>query len=307
MAVQPFSPQFVATVEANRTIKDELTEAVRVGRQRRRISVTDLLNSRQAFFRRKRPDIQPSPDRLQLMFTGSGFHDLFGHSTFSEEFIEQFVEFEGVVGKIDVFEDLPTELKTTGSIPENVLSVRPSYLDQLGMYCTIVGRQQGRLVLYRRSSFGSEPLLIVHRVDYLNQSALLAEMLRRRDALEHALATNTPSALAKCEWFAIGCDYRECCGCEAAVAGSRLVPLDAMRITEDCQAAATLLAKLDGRVKPANGFTLNDLVFPRKAALSRGSGEADEPHHDGLAALAQLERSLPWKLNQHLKRFSALD
>jgi len=73
-----FAKQFVTVVDANRTVKDELAGAVGKQRGRRRISVTDLVNTRQAFFRRTRPEIQPTPDRLQAMLSGTGFHVLFG-------------------------------------------------------------------------------------------------------------------------------------------------------------------------------------------------------------------------------------
>ena len=100
-----FSTQFVRVIDANRTVKDELTAAVRSQSARRRISVTDLVNPRQAFFRWTRPEIQPSPDRLQMMMSGTGFHNLFGQAISTEEFVEQFVEFEGIVGKIDIYEE----------------------------------------------------------------------------------------------------------------------------------------------------------------------------------------------------------
>lgn len=61
---------------------------------RRRISVTDLLNPRQAYFSRTHPDIQPSPERQQYMLAGTGFHDAFGRTVSTEEFVEQLVEFK---------------------------------------------------------------------------------------------------------------------------------------------------------------------------------------------------------------------
>src|SRR5881628_39750 len=107
----------VAGLDANRTIKDELTAALTRQGRRRRISVTDLVNPRQAFFQRTRPDIQPDPERKQAMLAGTGFHEVFGHAVSTEEFVEQFVEFQGIVGKIDIYEDVPVELKTTASLP----------------------------------------------------------------------------------------------------------------------------------------------------------------------------------------------
>src|SRR6266699_3309751 len=68
----------VSSIDANRTVKDELTAALARQGRRRRISVTDLVNLRQAFFQRARPDIQPDPERKQPMLAGTGFHELFG-------------------------------------------------------------------------------------------------------------------------------------------------------------------------------------------------------------------------------------
>src|SRR2546430_16431422 len=69
---EAFSAKFVRNIDANRTIKDELTAAIRTQGARRRISVTDLVNPRQAFFRRTRPDIQPSAAPPQPTKTGPG-------------------------------------------------------------------------------------------------------------------------------------------------------------------------------------------------------------------------------------------
>ncbi len=120
-----FSSQHIAGIDANRTVKDELIAAIARRAARRRISVTDLVNPRQSFFSRTRPDIVISADRRQLMMAGTGFHDLFGRAVSTEEYVEQFVELEEVVGKIDVFESAPIELKTTSSIPTELLTSRP--------------------------------------------------------------------------------------------------------------------------------------------------------------------------------------
>ena len=183
---EPFSAAFVRGVDANRTLRDELTAAIRTQSARRRISVTDLVNPRQAFFRWTRPDIQPSPDRAQFMLAGTGFHDLFGRTVSTEEFVEQFVEYEGVVGKIDIYEEIPVELKTTGSNPDAPGAARPSYIDQLGMYCTMTGVKSGRLLIYRREQFGRQPALRAFRVEFPDLAPIRPETSRRRDLLRGA-------------------------------------------------------------------------------------------------------------------------
>lgn len=119
---------FIRSIDANRTVKDALADAVSASRPSRRISVTQLVNPRQAFFRQTRPEIRPPPDRVQLMMAGTGFHDVFGRVISTEEYVEQLLEVDGIVGKVDIYEDMPVELKTTGSIPADIFQ-RRSYFD----------------------------------------------------------------------------------------------------------------------------------------------------------------------------------
>src|SRR5688572_19765141 len=120
-------PQSITRLDANLTVKQELEHAVQQHRQRQRISVTDILNPMQAFYQRTRPDVVIPLERLQQMWTGTGFHNLFGAAVSSEEFLEQFVERDGVVGKIDIYESFPIELKTTTRLPEDLAGERRSY------------------------------------------------------------------------------------------------------------------------------------------------------------------------------------
>lgn len=286
-----FSTPFVVGIDANRIVKDELTEALRVQRARRRIAVTDLVNPRQAYFRRVHPEIVPSETRLQLMLSGTGFHELFGHVVSSEEFIEQFLEFEDIVGKVDIYEDVPTELKTTGSMPEDVSVSRPSYIDQLGMYCTMAKRPRGRLVICKRSAWGQVPEMKCFRLEFLDLDAIAEEMRRRRDLLRDAMDRNDPSALPLCEWFTFECDYVAVCGCETASLGRRVVASSQYEFGEDGEATAELIEKLKaGRPIVAKGFGLNDLVFPRRAAFERLREEDETPEESLEERLVGLQR-----------------
>ena len=69
--------QFIRSIDANRTMKDRLA-AAGASRPRRRISVTDLINPRQSYFRWTHPEIKPPPERLAMRLAGTGFHDSFG-------------------------------------------------------------------------------------------------------------------------------------------------------------------------------------------------------------------------------------
>ncbi|HYL20253.1 MAG TPA: hypothetical protein VEU74_00730 [Gemmatimonadales bacterium] len=303
----PFTTPFVAGIDANRTIKDELSAAIGKQRGRRRISVTDLINPRQAFFQRTHAEIRPSPERLQLMLSGTGFHDVLGRAVSTEEFVEQFVEFEGVVGKIDIYEDIPTELKTTGFIPDDLLAERGSYIDQLGMYCVMTGVDHGRLLVYKRAMYGRPPALRAFDCHYRNPRAIVREMTRRRDLLGDALETNDPSGLPRCEWLRIGCDYSAICGCQALAPAERVVPAQAVALEEN-EALARAIGAQVAKGPPATvGFRLNDLVFPRKAAFEHRAPEPAEDADEVTDAaieerLADFERKGFWgALNEALR------
>lgn len=288
---EAFAGRFVRSIDANRTIKEELTAAVRSQSARRRISVTDLVNPRQAFFRWTRPDIQPSPDRTQFMMAGTGFHNLFGQAVSTEEFVEQFVEYEGVVGKIDIYEDVPVELKTTSTLPDDPTAARPSYIDQLGMYCTMTGVPQGRLLIYRREQFGRQPALRAFRVDFHDLAPIRTEMLRRRDIFRAALDGSDPAGLPCCEWFGRNCDYSEICRCDVAEPFTRVVPQDGFQIDRDSDLEAAFASQLPVTDEQPRGFRLNDLVFPRKAAYERQTPDDEEvPDETVESKLRDLER-----------------
>jgi hypothetical protein len=283
----------VSGIDANRTVKDELTEALRRQGRRRRISVTDLVNPRQAFHQRVRPDIQPDAERKQAMLAGTGFHEVFGRAVSTEEFVEQFIEFQGVVGKIDIYEDIPVELKTTASLPTGLAAARASYIDQLGMYCTMTGRDAGRLFVYKRALYGRPGALRAFDVRFRDLRSIEREMVRRRDQFREALAKNDPSGLPRCEWFDMNCDFKTVCGCATATPLTRVVPATAVRIAENGGLVDAMTALLTDAPKPGLQFRLNDLVFPRRAAIERqavAEAKAEEEDQGLDTALAGMER-----------------
>jgi len=109
------------------------------GFERRDLSpcaVTLTINPAQAYHQRVHSDVEIPPERRQLMLTGTGFHEVFGAAVSSEAYLEQFVERDEVVGKIDIYETIPVEVKTTGILPEVLEIQRPAYLEQLALYCS---------------------------------------------------------------------------------------------------------------------------------------------------------------------------
>ena len=287
----PLAARFIRSIDANRTIKDALTSAVGASRPRWRVSVTDLVNPAQAYYRWKRPDIRPSLDRLQVMMAGTGFHDIFGKVVSTEEFVEQTLEMDGIVGKVDIYEDVPAELKTTSSIPADIYRGRSSYFEQLGMYCALAENPEGRLFVYQRETEWRPSELVVYSAEFVDLDAVGSEMRRRRDLFKDALDREDPSGLPRCEWMQRGCDYSHVCDCRNAAPISRLVPRAGVVIETRPDIAEGLKERLSSARRTDNGLRLNDLVFPRKTALRRERAEnGEESEVDARSRMAQMEQ-----------------
>jgi len=290
---------YISRIEANRSVKDALMLSLKTRRPPYRISVTDLLNVRQAYFRRKYPEITPPLEKRQLMWAGTGFHKTFGSAVSSEEYLEQFVEAEGIVGKIDIYEKIPVEVKTT-STPmdaDDLLRDRSSYVEQLGMYCAMVNAHDGEIIVYRRPADepSSTTPLVVYHVSFPDLKAIREEMRRRRDLLVQALISNEPGNLPVCPWFNKQCDYSEVCDCAtASVPASHEIADLAGEIHVDSTACEQLLNKMAG-VQPYELFGINDIVFPRKAHFERRKlqepapgGEIREEKEEHLRSMDEL-------------------
>jgi hypothetical protein len=282
---------YVSRIEANRSVKDALMQSLKTRRPPYRISVTDLLNLKQAYFRRKYPEITPPLEKQQLMWAGTGFHKTFGSAVSSEEYLEQFVEAEGIVGKIDIYEKIPVEVKTT-STPldtKDLLQYRPTYVEQLGMYCAMVNAREGEIIIYQRpvqESPSTAPLVVYH-VSFPDLEAIREEMRRRRDLLVQALISNDPSNLPVCPWFNRQCDYLQACDCATtSVPASREIADLAGEIYVDRTTCQRLLNNMAGS-QPYQLFGINDIVFPRKAYFERlrPSEEAREEKEEYLRSM----------------------
>lgn len=287
---EPFSSSFVRSIDANRTLKDSITNAITHSRTRSRISVTELVNPMQAMQRVLNPEIRPTLDRQQIMMAGTGFHEIFGRKVSSEEFLEQLLEYEGVVGKVDIFEDVPVEIKTTSSIPTDIYKGRTSYFEQLGMYCAMAGVANGRLIVYQRQSEHSNLDFKVFDVVFNNINKILEQMIIRRDLFQNALDTKTAFGLPQCEWMHRGCDYSAVCSCKSAKPAESIVGRDEVEISNNLEMEQELITKISIEADVPSGFKLNDLVFPRKALMRLGDYAANERNDSPQKNMKDMER-----------------
>ena len=285
---------YVSHIEANRSVKDALMQKLKTRRPPYHISVTDLTNLKQAYFKRKYPEIVPPLEKQQLMWAGTGFHKTFGSAVSSEEYLEQFVEAEGIVGKIDIYENIPIEVKTTSTLvsTEDLVKYRPTYVEQLGIYCAMVNSSQGKVIVYQRHDSAESPQapLIAYYVTFPDLEAIRDEMRQRRDLLVQALISNDPSNLPICAWFNRGCDYSEVCDCRTtSVPLSYKIAELAGQIQVDEPTCQQLLDKL-AKPQPSQLLRTNDVVFPRKAYFKRAKPQE-----------IAINEGLPQEKEEHLR------
>lgn len=211
-----------------------------------------------------------------MMWAGTGFHDIFGAAVSSEEYIEQFVELEEVVGRIDIYEKVPIEVKTTSNLGEeaDLRRKRPSYIEQLGMYCGMVDVDEGKIVVYQREATPeSLPPLAVYTVKFSDLEVIREEMVRRRSLLQNSLTLDDPSRLPRCPWYSMQCDYSPVCDCKTTTVPTSYQIVDlATEIYPDKETVQKLLAKLREQGL-GEALRLNDVVFPRKAYLAQLEAE----------------------------------
>ena len=287
-----FSENVLRSIDANRTIKNKIVQSISSSRSRLHISVTDLINPMQSYYRWTHPEIKPPIDKLHYMLSGTGFHEIFSDIVTTEEYVEQLLEYKGIVGKVDIFEDIPIELKTTGSMPKNLYKEKLSYIEQLGMYCAMADCEKGQLIIYKRGNGNKKAILKVFDVTYLNTEKIKTNMMKRKDMFQNALDNKNPDDLPRCEWYQKRCDYSKYCNCSTSRLNEPIVNHDEIAISPNEDALANFTSKLlNEKVFPFNkDLTLDNIIFPRKYALSKNHAEiSNEPNiHTQMAIIENI-------------------
>jgi len=98
----------------------------------------------------------------------------------------------------------------------DVKRVRPSYLEQLGIYCGMANKERGHLLIFSRSG---DQVLAGFSANFGYISGIRREILRRRDAFRAALKSDDPSDLPNCPFAGTRCVYFEndVCNCDPNV------------------------------------------------------------------------------------------
>jgi hypothetical protein len=232
-------------------------------------------------------------DRSADMIAGSGFHEAFNWRVSSEEWVEQSVSYQDVRGRIDIFEDRPLELKTSKVKvePHEIKSKRPTYLEQLGLYCAMVGVPDGHILIYNR---GEGRPLIGASVHFDNLEALQLELVHRRDLLYTALKERSPSELPTCPWKDKGCMYEGICDCGDDIATFPIADSAHVNADELLEEEFAKRFKTAPTPRP-DGIRINDLVFPRKAFFKSTSPDDENDLSEDLATLERIAASREFK------------
>jgi hypothetical protein len=264
------------TVREDPDLATELSHRMEAASGLRAIGVTDLLSPRQAFWRLTVPPVPVSPERQKRLESGRRIHRVLATLFAPEGSLEVRVRRQSLVGRIDVLTDRPIELKTTtlAAGPDELLEDRPEHVEQLGMYCALVGRRTGRLVtVVPRGE--SEAEVRTTDITFGQLDSVSAEMHRRATTLRAALVAGKPRDLPRCRWFDRGCEYLgeptcDCLGGEPAESSAildQVVEVTA-RPEVDRQLAPRLSAALHAD-RPSSFGRFRELLYPRRTYFDR--------------------------------------
>jgi len=247
----------------------------------RSVSVTDLLAPRRAYWRAVGPPVPVPFEREQRLEGGRRLHRALGLVFSPRGALEVRVRREGLHGRVDVLEDRPIEVKTTGSpLPSDDLRrSRPDHVDQLGMYCALLDRPLGRLIYVRLGPEGAEAVA-AYDLEFDALEAVRSEMARRADSFRRALSSGQPTELPRCAWFGRGCEYRAAGACDCVGTEPEPGPLAADRAgvpasRPDLAAPlAAAIASVPSPTVPPVIQRFRDLLYPRREFFRRMLPEA---------------------------------
>jgi hypothetical protein len=258
-------------VGSDEVLRRSLIERHEAGPTPGSISVTEVLDPRPAYWRRVHP-VPATPERAQRMRAGQEMHVLAGHLLAPSSAREVRRRRDGIVARVDLLDDRVTELKTTAL--RNTVdrsSVRPVYLQQLAVYCALLERNGGRLIMIDPNADPS-PRVATFDAEFGSGEVAWAEARRRSEMLRTALERQSPSGLPRCPWRDRGCEFQsagvcDCTGGEPEAAPEAFGPLPEVEPREDV--ADRLSIALAGRPTAPGVRRFRDLLYPRRAFFER--------------------------------------
>ncbi len=284
------------------TVRAALVDRAETGPPDRSVWVTDLVDLRTAYWRAIAP-VAPTPERAEILATGRELHHLIEKALAAPRYLEVRTSRDGIVGQIDLFEERPTELKTTTPLPplEGLPEARPSYFEQLGMYASLTDRSETRLLLVDGHDPG-QPEVAVLDCRFEPLSDIAAAMRERAGRLRAALDRKDPSDLPRCPWYDRGCEFRAAaiCSCTGNEPVGERAVRNALRTVESRPAEAERLRErlreVLTRTTDDSVRRFRDLVYPRRAYF-----ELTQPQPGSTVTAPSPREGLYWFLSDLLE------
>ncbi len=264
-------------VEEDPRDSGELAARLPLSGEPKALSVSDLLASRRAFWRRTVGPPPIPPERAERLESGRLWHRRLGDAVAGDGPLEVRLRRGGLSARIDLLADVPVEIKTgERGLPVDLLHARPEYVEQVAIYCGLVGRSAGRLVHLVPPTEGAASVVAVE-IGFHDLAAIEEETAQRESALRAALTSERPEHLPRCRWFAAGCEFRsagvcDCRGDEPEAPGTiadEVTGVVARPAIEERWSAA--LRALPPEPPPPVA-RYRDLVYPRRAYFERTRG-----------------------------------
>ena len=250
----------------------------RLGRSRglRPVAVTDLIALRRAFWRLSAPPVPVPIDRQERMDVGRAWHRRLGSLLAGTGALEVRIRREGLVGRIDVLTDRPIEVKTSTMAvgAEHLLEDRPEYVEQLGMYCALVGRPQGRVIALAVHDGRVEAVRTVDAT-FRHPEEVLDEMQHRAARLRTSWASRSTDGLPRCPFYDRGCEFRtsstcDCTGREEVPPSKILADLADLRPDpEEDRRLGAALADMPPPASESVVLRFREMIYPRRAYFER--------------------------------------
>ena len=263
-------------VREDPTLAQEIQE--RLGRSLglRPVAVTDLLAPRRAFWRLAAPPVPVPADRQERMEIGRAWHRRFGTLLAGTGALEVRIRREGLVGRIDVLTDRPIEVKTSTMAvgADHLLEERPEYVEQLGMYCALVGGTRGRVVSLAVHDDRVDEVRTVEAA-FHHPRGILDEMRHRAALLRSSWESRKPEGLPRCPFYDRGCEFRassvcDCTGREEEPPSKILAGLADLR--SDPEEDRRFQTVLVGTSLAGSGPVVarfREMIYPRRAYFER--------------------------------------
>ena len=181
----------------------------------------------------------------------------------------------GIAGRIDLWAEVPVEVKTGSPVgAERLIDQRPDHVEQIAMYCALTDRRTGRVVTLSRRADGAWGVEAID-LSIDAPSAVRAAMDRRAERIRAARRAGSAAGLPGCRWRGRGCEFEEAHVCACAEtdpeAGRDLLEhvVDRTPRPDVEERWRTALGGMIEDRPGAGSYRIRELLYPRRTFYDR--------------------------------------